>query len=97
MITDGEKWLHLAVKKLSAFFRGITSNNNEEFYFINCLHSDRLENKLKKICNVCKNCDYCYVEMPEENNEILEYNHGENSMKVPFIIYADLKFMLNLY
>ena len=48
MITDGEKWLHLAVKKLSAFFRGITSNNNKEFYFINCLHSDRLENKLKR-------------------------------------------------
>ena len=34
--------------------------------------------------------------MSEENNKILEYNHGENSMKVPFIIYADLKFMLNL-
>ena len=70
MITDGEKWLHLAVKKLSAFFRGITSNNNEEFYFINCLHSDRLENKLKKICNVCKNCDYCYVVEKMSTSEI---------------------------
>ena len=27
--------------------------------------------------------------MPEEDNKILKYNQGENSMKVPFIIYAE--------
>ena len=31
-----------------------------------------------------------YVEMPEKDNKILKKNHGENSMKVLFIIYADL-------
>ena len=36
--------------------------------------------------NVCKDYDYCYVEMPNKENNILKYNHGENSMKVPFII-----------
>ena len=36
-----------------------------------------------------KNYDYCYVEMSKEKNKILEYNHGEKSMKVPLIIYAD--------
>ena len=44
--------------------------------------------------NSCKINDYCYVEMPEENNKILKYNHGETSMKYPFIIYADLKCLL---
>ena len=29
--------------------------------------------------------------MPEKNNKKLKYNHGEKSMKVPFIIYADLE------
>ena len=29
--------------------------------------------------------------MPEEDHKILKYNHGEKTMKVPFIIYADLK------
>ena len=29
--------------------------------------------------------------MPEEENEILKYNHGENWMKYPFIIYPDLE------
>ena len=28
--------------------------------------------------------------MPDEDNKILKYNHGEKSMRVPFIIYADL-------
>ena len=32
--------------------------------------------------------------MPEEGNKILKYNHGEKSMKVPFIIYADLESLL---
>ena len=32
--------------------------------------------------------------MPEKDNKILKYNHGEKSMKVPFIIYADLESLL---
>ena len=36
MITDGEKWHYLAVKRLSALFRGITGNNNGDFYCLNC-------------------------------------------------------------
>ena len=37
---------------------------------------------------------YCYVEMPTEGNKTLEYNHGQNAMKVSFIIYAELKSLL---
>ena len=29
--------------------------------------------------------------MPQKDNKILKYNQGEKSMKVPFIIYADLE------
>ena len=32
--------------------------------------------------------------MPNEYNKILKYNHGEKSLKAPFIIYADLKCLL---
>ena len=32
--------------------------------------------------------------MPEEDNKILKYDHEEKSMKIPFIIYADLKSLL---
>ena len=36
MISDGEKWHYLRVKKLSAWLRGITSNHNGDFYCMNC-------------------------------------------------------------
>ena len=90
MISDGTKWHCLAVKRLSALFRGITSKHDGNFYCLNCFHSYTAENKLKKHKNVCGNHGYCYVEIPEEDNKILKYDHGEKSMKVPFIIYADL-------
>ena len=32
--------------------------------------------------------------MLNEDNKILKYNHGEKSMKAPFIIYADLESLL---
>ena len=94
MMTDGEKWHYLAVKSLSAFFRGIAGSNNGDSYCLNCFQSYATENKLKKHKKVCKNHDYCYVKMPEEYNKILKYNEGEKSMKVPFIIYADLECLL---
>ena len=48
MITDGEKWHYLAVKSLSALFRGITGNNSGDFYCLNYFQSNTMENKLKK-------------------------------------------------
>ena len=94
MTTDGEKWHYLAVKKLPALFKGITAKHKGDFYCLNCFHSYSTKEKLKKHRNVCENHDYCYVEMPEKDNKILKYNHGEKSMKVPFIIYADLESLL---
>ena len=94
MITHGEKWHYLAVKRLSALFRGITGNNNGDFYCLNCFQSCTTKNKLKKHKKVCKNHNYCYVQMPEEYNKTLKYHEGEKSMKSPFIVYADLECLL---
>ena len=32
--------------------------------------------------------------MSKEDNKVFKYNHGEKSMKVPFIIYANLESLL---
>ena len=61
---------------------------------LKCFHSYTTKYKLDKDCEVCKNHDYCYVEMPNEYYETLKYNHGEKSMKVLFIIYVVLEFLL---
>ena len=94
MITDDDnRWHYLAVKSLPALFRGITSSNNGDFYCLNCFHSYRTLNKLKKHERVCNNHDYCRIDMPEEHEKI-KYLPGEKSLKVPFIIYADLEYLL---
>ena len=56
-----DKWHYIALKSdsidngfnrpirsLSRLFRGITSNNNGDFYCLGCLHSFRTDNALKK-------------------------------------------------
>ena len=94
MITDGEKGHYLTVKSLPALLKMITSNYKVDFYCLNCFHSFRRNNKLKKHIKVYENPDYCHVEMPEEDNKILKYNHGEKSKRAPFVIYADLESLL---
>ena len=94
MITDDDnRWHYLAVKSLPALFRGITSSNNGDFYCLNCFHSYRTLNKLKKHERVCNNHDYCHIDMPKEHEKI-KYLSGEKSLKVPFIIYTDLECLL---
>ena len=94
MITDGEKWHYLAVTSLSRLLRGITSNHNGGFYCLNCFRAYTTENKLQTHTKVCENHDYCWVEIPNEDKKILKYNHGEKSIRAPFIIYADLESLL---
>ena len=94
MTTDDEKWHCTAVKRLSGLLTGVTGNNNGDFYCLNCFHSYRTEDKLEKHKNICENHDYCRVEMPNEDNKIIKYNQGENCIRSPFIIYADLECLL---
>ena len=62
------------MKSLSALLRWVTSKHVRDFDWLNCFHSHGTEKKLKKHENVCKNYDYCYVEIPSEDNEIVKYN-----------------------
>ena len=107
MITDGKKWHYLAlksvrttngynrpIKSLSRLLRGITSNHNGDYYCLSCFHSKRTDNELKKHERLCDKHDYCHIEMPKEGKKILKYNHREKSLKVPFIMYADLECLL---
>ena len=107
MITNGEKWHYIALKSertddgfnrpirsLSRLFRGITSNHDGDFYCLNCLHSFRTDNALKRHERLCDNNDYCHVEMPIKDNNKLKHNHREKSLKAPYTIYADLECLL---
>ena len=94
MITDNKKWHYLAVKTISGLLRGITSNQNVDFYCLNCFHSYTTKNKLKKHQRIGDDHDFCHITMPNNNNKVLKYVPGKKSLEHPFIIYADLEFIL---
>ena len=64
---DDKNWHYLAVKSLSGWLREITSNHHWDFYCLSCLHSYRTKERLKKHEKVCKDYDYCYIKMPNED------------------------------
>ena len=37
---------------------------------------------------LCNNQDCCHVEMPNNDNNTLKYNHGEKLLKAPWEIYV---------
>ena len=96
MITNNgvNNWHYLAVKSLSRLLKRITSNHIEDFYCLNCFHSNETKKRLEKHEKICKDHGFCHAKMPEEDNKILKYNPGEKLLKVPFIIYADLECFL---
>ena len=94
VISNGENWHYLTVKNLSGLLRGITSNHVGDFYCLNCFHSYRTKNKLEAHKEICENRDYCHVEMPTKHTNTIKYNQGEKSIKLPFVVYADLECLL---
>ena len=83
-------WHYLAVKRISELLRGIKSSHNGDFYCLNFFHPYTTEKKLRKYKRICNHHEFCNLKMPVEDNKILKYVSGEKSLKVPFIIYADL-------
>ena len=94
MITDDEKWHYLTVKNLPGLLRGITSTHKEDFYCLNWFRLYRMRNKLEANKKICENYDYCNVEMPTKDNNIIKYNQGEKSIKLTFVVYAYLECLL---
>ena len=60
----------------------------------NCFHSFARENKLKLHKSVCEKKDFCNIIMSFEDIKILEFNQYQESDKASFLIYADLKCIL---
>ena len=61
MIPNREGWNYIAVKKLSALLKGITSKNKRNFYSLTCLHSFRTKNKLESHKTLNETRDFCGV------------------------------------
>ena len=86
MITNREKWHYLTVKNLPGLLRGVTSTHHGDFYWLNCFRSHRTINKFELHKKIYENHDYCRVEMPTKDNNIIKYNQGEKSIKMSLTI-----------
>ena len=82
---------YLAVRKLSALLRRITSKYHGDLYCLNYLESFKTGIKLESHKRVCKNNDFCNLTMHFEDTKILEFNQYQKFHKAPFITYADLE------
>ena len=93
-IQNREGWHCLAVKKLSALLRGITSKTNGDFYCLNCLHSFRTKNKLELNKKVCDNKDFAILWYLLKTLKLnLEFNQYQESDKAPFIVDVHLEYL----
>ena len=81
-------------KSISKLFRRFSSKHDGDFYCLGCLHSYRTKRTLKKHERLCKNHDYCKVTMPNDKNNILQYQSGTKSLKMPYIMIADTEALL---
>ena len=81
-------------KNLSGLLRRVTSNHHDDFYYLNCFHSYSTKNKLEALKKILESHDYCHVEMPTKDNNTIKYNQREKSIKLPFVIYANLECLL---
>ena len=79
-----------SVKNKLIFSKEITSKNNGDYCFLNCLHLFRTKSKLESHMKVCENKYFCNVSMRSEGTEILEINQYCKFDKTPFVSYADL-------
>ena len=91
---DNNDVIILQPKKLSELLRGITTKNHGDFYYWNCFHSFTAKNELQSHKRLCENKDFCNIIMSSEDTKILEFNQYQKSGKVPFIIYADLEYII---
>ena len=74
MIPMGDGWYYLAVKKLSTLLRGMTSKNDDDFYYLSRLQSFRTKNKLESHKKVYKNKDFCNIVILSKDIKLIKFN-----------------------
>ena len=81
------------IKKLSTLLRGITSKHHGYFYGLNYLHSAATENRLNLMKKHVRK-GFFRIAMPSEKDNTLEFNQHMKSDKMPYIIYADIEYLI---
>ena len=71
----------------SVLVRGITSKYDGDFYCLNCLHSSKIDIKLKSHEKLCKNEDFCGIVIPSQKDNILQFHQYMKSGEMHYLHY----------
>ena len=82
------------ITSIPNLLRGVSSTHQGNYYCLNCFHSYRTESTLKRHEEICINNKFTLIKMPTEDKKYIYSTPGKNTLKSPFIIYADFECLL---
>ena len=94
LITGNNRKHYVAIKSLSRLLSSQnTKHKGKEYFCMNCLQGFNEESSRDEHLDYCINNESVKVEMPHKK-PIVQYSDGQFQFKVPFIMYADFKSIL---
>ena len=92
LISDGETQHYCWIKNMSSLLYGQTSKHHgKRHYCLRCLNGFATVKSLAKHEEYCEKHPVARRVLPEPEKAILQFNHLNYSMRVPFIVYADFE------
>lgn len=92
LISKDNRLHYCWIKNLSRLLSLQSSKNEHQFFFCDrCLNYFMKKERLEKHSIDCAIQNKYVIEMPTSENCIIKFEHYENQLVVPFIIYADIE------
>jgi len=79
------------IRDLNTFLKRTKSDHNKTYFCHYCLQGFTREDLLENHIEYCSKIDPQHIELPKENDCILEFSDFSKQLKVPFVIYADFE------
>ena len=96
LITESNRKHCVSIKSLSRLLSSQnTKHKGKEYFCTNCLQGFKEDASRDEHISYYKNIESVRIEMPHKR-PIVEYSDGQFQFKVPFIMHADFKSILEL-
>ncbi|XP_039296247.1 uncharacterized protein LOC120355032 isoform X2 [Nilaparvata lugens] len=97
LLSSKDKKYYTLVKNLSRLLSNYTKHGHKVEICPHCFHRFTRKNALQKLNNHIESCSLektQRVEMPQKGHEILTFKNFSYTLRVPYIIYADLECLI---
>ena len=92
LITEDEKNHYVLIKDFNKFMYNQTKHKDKKHFCMYCLQNFTTEKTLKNHSEICMVFNGKQaIEMPNKDNNKLEFNNFHKQLPMPFVIYADFE------